>query len=65
MRVTKSIAFLITNSFEKLIDPYRRINGKTLPIERCKIGRPCTRLDHGPEAVNAHGDGAGLVTARD
>lgn len=50
----ESVAFLIADGFEELIDPDGGVNGEALSSECFEFDRACTGLDNGPEACDTH-----------
>lgn len=58
--IAESVAFLVADGFEELIDPDGGVDGEALSSEGFEFDRACTRLDDSPEASDTH-CGAGLL----
>lgn len=50
----ESVAFLVADGFEELIDPDGGVNSEALSSECFEFDRACTGLDNGPEACDTH-----------
>jgi hypothetical protein len=54
MAVAQSIALLVANGLEELVDPDGSINGETLVVEGGEVRGTSAGLHDGPEALNTH-----------
>ena len=56
MTAAQCVALLIAHSFEKLVDPYRGVDGDAPLVQRLDFNGPRAGLQDSPEAGDTHGN---------